>query len=142
MLGAYSASKAAVEALGDTLRCELRSTGAKVGVAYFAELDTDMTRRGFGTEAASKLAALKLSRVAPLEVGIDALERGIARRSRRVVAPRWAAPLLPLRMAVQPFVDIGAQRNLAASLEIARGENAPLTTPQPGAEPGTSGDAA
>ena len=83
-----------------------------------------------------------VQRVAPLPVAIDALERGIARRSRRVVAPRWAAPLLPLRMAVQPFVDIGAQRNLAASLEIARGENAPLTTPQPGAEPGTSGDPA
>ena len=47
----------AVEALGNTLRVELRATGAKVGVAYFAELDTDMTSRGFGTEAASKVAA-------------------------------------------------------------------------------------
>ena len=55
MLGAYSASKAAVEALGNTLRAELRRTGAKVGVAYFAELDTDMTSRGFGTEAASSM---------------------------------------------------------------------------------------
>src|SRR3954463_3244285 len=83
LLGAYSASKAAVEALADSLRCELRSSGARVGVAYFAELDTDMTHRGFGTEAASKIAALKLSRITPLERGIDALERGIARRSRR-----------------------------------------------------------
>ena len=55
MLGAYSASKSAVEALGNTLRAELRHTGAKVGVAYFAELKTDMTSRGFGTEAASKV---------------------------------------------------------------------------------------
>jgi NAD(P)-dependent dehydrogenase (short-subunit alcohol dehydrogenase family) len=130
MLGAYSASKAAVEALGDTLRCELRSTGAKVGVAYFAELDTDMTRRGFGTEAASKLAALKLSRVAPLEVGIDALERGIARRSRRVVAPAWVGLALPIRMAIQPIVERAAQRGLPDALETARRENAPLTTPQ------------
>jgi NAD(P)-dependent dehydrogenase (short-subunit alcohol dehydrogenase family) len=132
LLGAYSASKAAVEALGNTLRIELRSTGARVGVAYFAELDTDMTRRGFGTEAAATLLSgpFNLNRVAPLKVGIDALERGIARRSRRVVAPRWAAPLLPLRMAVQPIVDRAAQRRLAKALAIARAEDAPLTTPQ------------
>ena len=34
-------------------------------------------------------------------------------------------------MLAQPFVDIGAQRNLAHALEIARGEDAPLTTLQP-----------
>src|SRR3954468_20066040 len=112
LLGAYNASKAAVEALGNTLRSELRHTGAKVGVAYFAELDTDMTSRGFGTEAASKLAALKLTRVAPLEVGIDALEGGTAGRSRRIAAPGWVGPALPLRMAIQPIVDRVVQRGL------------------------------
>jgi NAD(P)-dependent dehydrogenase (short-subunit alcohol dehydrogenase family) len=130
MLGAYNASKAGVEALGNTLRSELRSTGAKVGVAYFAELDTDMTSRGFGTEAASKLAAMKLTRVAPLEVGIRALERGIARRSRRIVAPGWVAAALPFRMAIQPVVDRAVQRGLPEALETARREDAPLTTPQ------------
>jgi NAD(P)-dependent dehydrogenase (short-subunit alcohol dehydrogenase family) len=133
LMGAYSASKAAVEALGNTYRIELRPSGARVGVGYFAEIDTDMTSRGFGTAAATKLTAgmKTMSNVAPLDVAIDALERGIARRSRRVVAPAWAAPLLPLRMAAQPFVDAFAQRNLAEALEIARGEHAPLTTPQP-----------
>jgi NAD(P)-dependent dehydrogenase (short-subunit alcohol dehydrogenase family) len=131
LLGAYNASKAAVEALGNSLRAELRASGAKVGVAYFAELDTDMTSRGFGTQAATKVAAASLTRVAPLEVGIDALERGIARRSRRVVAPWWVAALLPLRMAVQPVLDRASQRGLAEALEIAREEDAPLTTPQP-----------
>jgi NAD(P)-dependent dehydrogenase (short-subunit alcohol dehydrogenase family) len=135
LLGAYSASKAAVEAMGNSLRAELRSTGAKVGVAYFAELDTDMTSRGFGTEAASKIAALRASRVAPLKVGIDALERGIARRSRRVVAPRWVGPLLPVRMAIQPLVERFSQRGLTRALEVARVEDAPLTTPQPEESP-------
>ncbi len=133
LLGAYSASKAAVEALGNTLRVELRHSGAKVGVAYFAELDTDMTNRGFGTEAASKL--VKIGRVAPLEVGIDAVERGIARRSRRVVAPPWVGAVLPIRMLVQRGVDVAAQRGLQDALRIARGENAPLTTPQPEPQP-------
>ncbi|MFL5846134.1 MAG: SDR family NAD(P)-dependent oxidoreductase [Solirubrobacteraceae bacterium] len=133
LMGAYSASKAAVEALGNTLRIELRPSGARVGVAYFAEIDTDMTSRGFGTEAAAELTKGlgAIMRVAPLKVAIDALERGIERRAKRIVAPRRTAPLLPLRMLAQPFVDRGVQRHLARALEIAREEHAPLTTEQP-----------
>ena len=132
LMGAYCASKAGVEALGNSLRVELMPTGGRVGVAYFAEIDTDMTSRGFGTEAAGVLTTglRPFMRVAPLHVAIDALERGITKRARRVVAPRSAAPLLPLRMAVQPLVDRAVQRNLRKALEIARQEHAPLTTIQ------------
>ena len=52
LMAAYCASKAAVESLGDSLRIELRPSGARAGVAYYAELDTDMTSRGFATKAA------------------------------------------------------------------------------------------
>ena len=132
LLGAYSASKAAVEAIGNTLRIELRSTGARVGVAYFAELETDMTSRGFGTQAAKKLnSGLQRRRIAPLEVGINAIERGIERRARHVVAPRWVGPVLPVRMLAQRLVDVVAQRGLAGALEVAREEEAKLTTSQP-----------
>lgn len=132
LMGAYSASKAAVEALGNTLRSELRGSGARVGVGYFAELDTEMTSRGFATQAATKLAAgAPFMRVAPLEVGIDALEHGIARRARRVVAPRWYGPLLPFRMLAQPVIDRALQRSLGEALRIARDEEVPLTTSQP-----------
>jgi NAD(P)-dependent dehydrogenase (short-subunit alcohol dehydrogenase family) len=130
LLGAYSASKAAAEALGDTLRAELRPSGARVGVAYFAELDTDMTSRGFGTKAAKQMLGRRRQRVAPLSVGIDAIEAGIARRSRRVVAPRWVGPLLLVRMGLQPAVEAATQRGLEEALAIARAEHAPLTTPQ------------
>lgn len=132
LMGAYSASKAAVEALGNTLRIELHSSGARVGVAYFAELDTDMTSRGFGTEAARILTGGgSLTRLTPLKAGIDALERGIARRSRRIVAPRWAAPLLPVRMLAQRAVDIRGRRGLDEALRVARSEEAGFTTTQP-----------
>jgi NAD(P)-dependent dehydrogenase (short-subunit alcohol dehydrogenase family) len=131
LLGAYSASKAGVEALSDALRIELASSGARVGVAYFAELDTDMTERGFGTKAAEKVKAMAFTRVAPLEVGVKAIERGIARRSRRVVAPGWVGPVLPIRMLAQRLVEVASRRGLDAALEVARQENAPLTTPQP-----------
>ena len=133
LLGAYNASKAAVEALGNTLRIELGPSGARVGVGYFAELDTDMTRRGFATKAAEQIDRRggPFTRVAPLELGIDAIERGIERRSRRVVAPRWVAAVLPVRMAVQRLIDLGVRRGLRETLEIARSEHAPLTTSQP-----------
>lgn len=132
LMGAYNASKAGVEALGNTMRIELRPYGARAGVAYFAEIDTDMTSRGFGTEAAARLTQnLKpFMRVAPLSAAIDALEQGIAKRKRRIVAPSSAAPLIRIRTLVQPIVDRGVQRHLKEALEIAREEHAELTTPQ------------
>jgi NAD(P)-dependent dehydrogenase (short-subunit alcohol dehydrogenase family) len=133
VMGAYSASKAAVEALGNTLRAELAPSGGRVGVAYFAELDTDMTSRGFGTEAARTfLGGRTITRVTPLSGGIDALERGIARRSRRIVAPAWVGPILPIRMLAQPVVDLAVRRRVDAALAIARTETVDLTTAQPG----------
>jgi NAD(P)-dependent dehydrogenase (short-subunit alcohol dehydrogenase family) len=133
LLGAYCASKAGVEALADSLRIELAPSGARVGVAYFAELDTDMVRQGFGTEAARRMGEIGPRRrpVTPLEAGIDSIERGIARRSRRVVAPRWVAPLLPMRMLAQRVVEATTRSSIEGVLEIARSESAPLTTPQP-----------
>lgn len=136
LLGAYSTSKAAVEALGNTMRIELRPTGGRVGVAYFAELDTDMTSRGFGTEAADAfLGGRTITKVTPLEVGIDALERGIARRSRRIVAPAWVEPILPVRMVAQRVVEVATRRRVEKAVRIAQGEVVELTTPQPPSEP-------
>lgn len=133
LLGAYCASKAAVEAMSNSLRIELASSGARVGVAYFAELDTDMTRRGFGTAAAAKIAkAGPFTSVAPLALGIDALERGIARRSRRIVAPWWVGTLLPFRVPAQRVVErVMGGPHVVEALRVARDEDAPLTTDQP-----------
>jgi NAD(P)-dependent dehydrogenase (short-subunit alcohol dehydrogenase family) len=135
LLGAYSASKAGVEALANALRIELAPSGARVGVAYFAELDTDMVQRGFATAAAKRIAQIRrpTRRVTPLEAGIDAIERGIARRSRRVVAPAWVAAVLPMRMLVQRGIELASRSSMESVLEIARSEDAPLTTPQPDA---------
>lgn len=133
LMSAYCASKAAVESLGDSLRIELRPSGARVGVAYYAELDTDMTTRGFATEAAARTPLGGNGRlpVSPVEPAIDALERGIRRRSRRVVSPSWVGAVLPIRMIAQRVVELQVGRGMAKTLEIARGERPPLTTPQP-----------
>jgi NAD(P)-dependent dehydrogenase (short-subunit alcohol dehydrogenase family) len=132
LMGAYSASKAAVEALGNTLRQELRPTGARVGVAYFAEIDTDMTTRGFATQAARQMLGNRtITTVTPLETAIRALERGIARRRRIIVAPLWVRPALPARMLIQPVVERVVRRNIAQALATARAEEVELTTRQP-----------
>lgn len=137
LLGAYSASKAAVEALGNTARIELRPTGARVGVAYFAELDTDMTTRGFDTNASRAFFGPTGVRkgVTPLPVAIDRLERGIARLARRIYAPRWAGALLWTRMSAQAVITLRSRgRKLDEMLRIARTEDVPFTTKQPGGD--------
>jgi len=133
LMSAYCASKAGVESLGDSLRIELAPSGARVGVAYYAELATDMTSRGFATKAAARTplgghGRLPVSRVEP---AIDALERGIRRRSRRIVSPRWVGAVLPIRMLAQRVVERKVRSGFGKTLEVARGEEADLTTAQP-----------
>lgn len=140
LLGAYSASKAAVEAIGNTLRQEIKPSGARVGVAYYSELETDMTSRGFATTAGKKLTGGgTISGVAPVEAGLRALERGIARRSRRITAPSWVAPVVPLRHIAQRVIELKPLPHLVESLEIARSEQVGYTTEQPTAGPATLG---
>jgi hypothetical protein len=91
-----------------------------------------MTSRGFATDAAKQLlGGRSITKVTPLESGIRALERGIERRKRIIVAPWWVRPALSTRMAIQPVVELVVRRDLRAALEIARGEHVELTTPQP-----------
>jgi NAD(P)-dependent dehydrogenase (short-subunit alcohol dehydrogenase family) len=135
LMGAYCASKAAVEAIGDCVRVELLPTGARVGVAYFAEIDTDMTARGMKTEAASRLGhGGPFTSVSPLSVAVDALESGVYRRARRIYAPRWVAVVLRLRMSAQRAVDRSLATSVAGALEVARREDVDFTTAQPASE--------
>ena len=106
-MGAYSASKAAVEALGNTLRIELRPV-RRARRRRLLRRDRhrhDQPRlRHRGGRQADSNGLKPFMRVAPLKVAIDALERGIARRSRRVVAPgvgRAAAAAAHARPAVR-----------------------------------------
>ena len=133
MLGPYSASKAGVEALGDTLRIELYETGARVGVAYFGFVDTDMVSRGMQTRAAEQTPGRRRAVVKPVPLAraVDAIERGVHRRSRHVTAPGWVPVALVLRMLLQPLIERSVRGGLTETLELAREEHAPLTTPQP-----------
>ena len=124
MLGAYTATKAGVEALTDCLRSETAPSGARVGCAYFGFLDTDLVRAAFADPAIETTIAQMpgfIRRPAPLVKAIDALERGIERRSARLWAPRWVGPMLLLRGALQPLVERSIQRSpdLAEAVRLA-----------------------
>ncbi|MGO8904518.1 MAG: short-chain dehydrogenase/reductase [Solirubrobacteraceae bacterium] len=114
LLGAYTATKAGVEALSNSLRSETAHTGAQVGCAYFGFLDTDLVRAGFAHTSAKLLEGPGfLLRPAPLSKAIDAIERGIERRSARVWAPWWVGPMILLRGGLQPLLETRFRRNPA-----------------------------
>jgi NAD(P)-dependent dehydrogenase (short-subunit alcohol dehydrogenase family) len=91
-LGAYGATKAAVESLANTLRVEVGPAGAAVGSAHPCWIDTDMVR-----DAELELDAFKLFRsrlpwplkaVTPLPVCAEALADAVEKRKRKVFVPR------------------------------------------------------
>ena len=92
LIAAYGASKAGVHSLGRTLRFELAHTGARAGTAYFAEIDTDMTRIAHKVPIIQRsLASIPepLHRVQPVEVASKGVVRGIEKRASRITVPRW-----------------------------------------------------
>ncbi|MFD4292208.1 SDR family NAD(P)-dependent oxidoreductase [Rhodococcus sp. NPDC058505] len=132
LIGAYSATAAAVEALGNTLRVEMRHLGARVGVGYLGEIDTEMISIGFDSAAADKIRwSGMFTAVSPLETAVSALERGIVLRRRRIYAPGWVAGLVHLRVPAQRVIDLRRQPRMAAALSIARTERARFTTDLP-----------
>ena len=108
VMSAYSASKAGVEAFGDALRGEVAHHGVSVGVAYFSWIATDMVAGGDASVAGGILRGhMKgpIGKTYPLSVAIDAVEKGIENRSRRVVAPGWAKIMLAIRDLIGPLQD-------------------------------------
>ena len=107
-MSAYSAAKAGVEAFGDSLRTEMMHHGVAVGVAYFSWIATDMVAGGNASAAGGILRSRMkgpIGKTYPLSVAIDAVEKGIESRARRVVAPGWARIMLAMRDILGPVQD-------------------------------------
>src|SRR3954468_9641249 len=134
MMSAYCASKARVEAFADCLRTEVRHTGTAVGCAYFSFIDTDMVRRGLDRPSAQRAKDRMRGPLKPPPVSVAgaAIVRGIERRSRHVVAPRWVLPALYLRTLLQPLTERGVKDSeIVETMRLAAAETQELTTPQP-----------
>ncbi len=124
LMGAYTASKAGVEAMTDALRVELAPSGARVGCAYFGFIDTDLVRASFAhpsTRALTDVMPRFVAEPAPLGAAVDAIERGVRRRSARLWAPRYVGGALAFRGLLQPVSEwrIKASRRLPRALELA-----------------------
>jgi NAD(P)-dependent dehydrogenase (short-subunit alcohol dehydrogenase family) len=100
LLGAYSASKAGVEALARAARVELGHLGVDVGVAYYLFLATPMVH---GSEAMAVTGTMKgvapgpIGKTWPLEPAIEATVKGIDARARAIVYPPFLKAFLRLR---------------------------------------------
>ena len=122
-MGPYTTAKAGVDALSDALRMETAPSGAAVGCAYFGFLDTDLVRAAFAEPSAEAMTGRLpgfIRNPAPLSKAIDAIERGIERRSARVWAPRWVGPMLALRGILQPLTERQARGDTAQLGEAMR----------------------
>lgn len=145
LMGAYTTSKAGVEALTDSLRVETAATGARVGCAYFGFVDTDLVRGSFAHPSTRVMSASLPSFVSnpvPLSAAVDAIERAIQRRSARVWAPRWVGGALVLRGVLQPLTELQVRhsRRLARALALVDPRRSDVRDQH--SELGTAGDAA
>ncbi len=123
LMGPYTAAKAGVEALTDALRMEMAPSGTQVGCAYFGFIDTDLVRAGFAQPSAQVLTGQLpgfIRNPAPLSKAIDAIERGIERRSARLWAPRWVGPMMLARGLLQPLTEMRAAKDNAQLAEVMR----------------------
>jgi NAD(P)-dependent dehydrogenase (short-subunit alcohol dehydrogenase family) len=137
MIGAYATAKSGVDGLSDSLRAELAPSGVQVGCAYFGFLDTDLVRAGYAQPSAQVANGSSPSFIrnpAPVSKAIDAIERGIERRSPRVWAPRWVGPMIALRGLLQPLVErrvLSEPERLAEAIRLADPASDAVTNQDP-----------
>ncbi|OSC35422.1 short-chain dehydrogenase/reductase [Mycolicibacillus koreensis] len=96
----YMAAKSGVESLVRSLRVELGGTGVGVGIAYFGLVDTGLAAdllADSGLGAVMSAVPAVVGKPIPVAAAATAIAAGVARRSRRVYAPRWVGPLVSLR---------------------------------------------
>jgi NAD(P)-dependent dehydrogenase (short-subunit alcohol dehydrogenase family) len=104
----YAVAKAGVEALGRTLRAELKPHGASASVAYFGWVDTKLVQDAFEQEDSPRIRELSpewlLKRISPEEAGAG-LVRGIEEQAPRIFVPKWWRYVSAFRGLVNPLLD-------------------------------------
>lgn len=118
----YTAAKHGVNGYAQALRLELAAAGVDVGCAYFGAIDTDLLRDSSADPAtAAMISGLpeRISRSIPASKAGEAIARGVQRRSRRVIAPRWILPMLLAPGAFVPLAERGAAGATRAAVQLA-----------------------
>jgi NAD(P)-dependent dehydrogenase (short-subunit alcohol dehydrogenase family) len=121
-LSHYVATKAGVEAFGDSVRIEVAHKGVDVGVAYFGFIDTPMVARGKADPILAEFQDASpdnfLSRTYPVSGAGAAVVRGIENRGRRVMYPRFIRGFMVLRSLMPRLLDrVLPAQNVAALVD-------------------------
>jgi NAD(P)-dependent dehydrogenase (short-subunit alcohol dehydrogenase family) len=121
-LSHYAATKAGVEAFGDAVRIEVAHKGVEVGVAYFALIDTPMVARGKADpilaefEQRNGTTSNPLGKTYSLGGAGAAVIRGIERRARRVIYPRFLRAFMVMRSAMPRVIERALAREKVSDL--------------------------
>ncbi|MEA2480162.1 MAG: hypothetical protein QOJ07_2084 [Thermoleophilaceae bacterium] len=122
-MGAYSASKAGVEAMANSLRSEVKHLGVDVGCAYFSWIGTEMVhgadRTPVGQKARGQLKG-PFGKTYPVALAADAVVRGIEERRRIVVTPSWVRPLISMRSIVQRVSESESTKHIEEIDQVTR----------------------
>lgn len=118
-MSAYSASKAAVEAMCNSWRIELAHHGVDVTCIHPLWVTTPMVERGRDSLAFARLRkgmAAPLRKETPLDEAAPIIADGILARRRRIFVPGWVRWIFALRAALhtRPF----ERDQLAAAPEL------------------------
>ena len=84
----YSASKSALSTMTDGLRMELAGDGIHAMSVYPGYVQTEFQKHALGENPPAAIVSGRRFAITPEQCAADIL-RGIARRSRSVVTPRW-----------------------------------------------------
>lgn len=118
---AYTASKAGVWAMTDSLRLELRADNVGVGVIYPSFFKTPMTDHAQGNPAARTIWPTEeggLWTTMPLEQVVDATVAAIEDRSDLVVVPQENMPMALAPSLFREFIDRFAFKDSAIAEAI------------------------
>lgn len=100
VMSAYAASKAAVEAMGNSWRLELHSHGVALGVIHAGWVSTPLVTEGALHPAFVRLRATMpgpMNKETSPEIVARAIADGMTRRARRIWVPGWLRILYGLR---------------------------------------------
>jgi NAD(P)-dependent dehydrogenase (short-subunit alcohol dehydrogenase family) len=121
----YAASKAGVEQLTRAVRVELAPHGATAGIAYLGFIDTDLATDVFAqrhVDDVRKALPGFITHPMPVSEAAAAIINGIERRSPRVTAPGWVAPMLTFRGITTTLMDELALHHPGVARAISRVE--------------------
>ncbi len=118
LLASYAASKAAVAAMTDVVRLEMRAVGVTVGSVHPVIFRTPMIGDALASPAAVELVKdfTGVFKTAELDAVVDGIVRGIERRAKRTVVPRAHRPTV----LVPGLAQAGIERLLFRPRTVAR----------------------